>query len=170
MKAELNVQETTPLSQEDVAKLSSENIDENGKILGKFNSQEELIKSYKELEKLNTEKNQKPLTQETEETESTIDQDGSWDQFYNEDGSVDYLKTKEAYGEKLGELFEENGVDPFKISKHFHENNGTITEEMYDELLGTGLTKAVIDSYLQGRANEQGYTCLLYTSPSPRDS
>ena len=53
MKAELNVQETTPLSQEDVAKLSSENIDENGKILGKFNSQEELIKSYKELEKLN---------------------------------------------------------------------------------------------------------------------
>tara|TARA_A100001388_G_scaffold40948_1_gene26240 strand:+ start:14357 stop:15208 length:852 start_codon:yes stop_codon:yes gene_type:complete len=158
MKAELNVQETTPLSQEDVSKLSSENIDENGKILGKFNSQEELIKSYKELEKLNTEKNQKPLTQETEETESTIDQDGSWDQFYNEDGSVDYLKTKEAYGEKLGELFEENGVDPFKISKHFHENNGTITEEMYDELLGTGLTKAVIDSYLQGRANEQGYT------------
>mgnify|MGYP003125259711 CR=1 FL=1 len=158
MKAELNVQETTPLSQEDVSKLSSENIDENGKILGKFTNQEELIKSYKELEKLNTEKNQKPLTQETEETESTIDQDGSWDQFYNEDGGVDYVKTKEAYGEKLGELFEENGVDPFKISKHFHENNGTITDEMYDELLGTGLTKAVIDSYLQGRANEQGYT------------
>ena len=87
MKAELNVQETTPLSQEDVAKLSSENVDENGKILGKFNSQEELIKSYKELEKLNTEKNQETLTQE-EETESTIDQAGDWEQFYLEDGSV----------------------------------------------------------------------------------
>ena len=157
MKAELNVQETTPLSQEDVAKLSSENVDENGKILGKFNSQEELINSYKELEKLKTEKNQEPLTQE-EETESTIDQAGDWEQFYLEDGSVDYAKTKEAYGEKLGELFEENNVDPFKISKHFHENNGTITNEMYDELMSTGLTKTVIDSYLNGRANEQGYT------------
>lgn len=158
MKAELNVQETTPLSQEDVAKLSSENVDENGKILGKFNSQEELIKSYKELEKLNTEKNQEPLTQEQEEPESTIDQAGDWDQFYLEDGTVDYAKTKEAYGEKLGELFEENNVDPFKISKHFHENNGTITNEMYDELMSTGLTKSVIDTYLNGRADEQGYT------------
>tara|TARA_B100000945_G_C20427364_1_gene621367 strand:+ start:8212 stop:9063 length:852 start_codon:yes stop_codon:yes gene_type:complete len=158
MKAELNVQETTPLSQEDVAKLSSENVDENGKILGKFNSQEELIKSYKELEKLNTEKNQEPLTKEEEEAESTIDLAGDWDQFYLEDGTVDYGKTKEAYGEKLGELFEENNVDPFKISKHFHENNGTITNEMYDELMSTGLTKAVIDTYLNGRADEQGYT------------
>ncbi len=158
MKAELNVQETTPLSQEDVAKLSSENVDENGKILGKFNSQEELIKSYKELEKLNTEKNQEPLTKEEEEAESTIDLAGDWDQFYLEDGNVDYAKTKEAYGEKLGELFEENNVDPFKISKHFHENNGTITNEMYDELMSTGLTKAVIDTYLNGRADEQGYT------------
>lgn len=158
MKAELNVQETTPLSQEDVAKLSSENVDENGKILGKFNSQEELIKSYKELEKLNTEKNQEPLTEEQEEPESTIDQAGDWDQFYLEDGTVDYAKTKEAYGEKLGELFEENNVDPFKISKHFHENNGTITNEMYDELMSTGLTKSVINTYLNGRADEQGYT------------
>ena len=53
MKAELNVQETTPMSQEDVTKIAEENVDENGLILGKFKTQEDLIKSYTELEKLN---------------------------------------------------------------------------------------------------------------------
>ena len=158
MKAELNVQETTPMSQEDVTKIAEENVDENGLILGKFKTQEDLIKSYTELEKLNSKKNEEVETTEEEKPESTIDQDGDWDQFYTEDGAVDYVKTKEAYGEKLGELFEENQVDPFKISKHFHENNGSITEEMYTELEATGLTRNVIDSYLTGRANERGYT------------
>ena len=131
MKAELNVQETTPMSQEDVTKIAEENVDENGLILGKFKTQEDLIKSYTELEKLNSQKNEEVETTEEEKPESTIDQDGDWDQFYTEDGAVDYAKTKEAYGVKLGELFEENQVDPFKISKHFHENNGSINEEMY---------------------------------------
>ena len=45
MKAELNVQETTPMSQEDVTKIAEENVDENGLILGKFKTQEDLIKS-----------------------------------------------------------------------------------------------------------------------------
>ena len=116
-----------------------------------------MIASYKELEnKLTAKDSDEEVATEEEEEEATTEEEG-YEQYYNEDGTVDYGKTKDVYGEKLGELFEENNVDPFKISKHFHENNGTITDEMYAELESTGLPRSLIDSYLTGRATEQEY-------------
>ena len=110
------------------------------------------------------------------------------------------------------------------MNKHFEENNGTLSDDMYEKLGKAGLTKNVIDSYLEGvrqstglspetsepylseaevtelkglAGGEIGYdtlmewagnnlgedaakdyddvlatgnkSCLLYTSPSPRD-
>ena len=154
MESKVAVNETPPMSADDIAKLAENETDENGLILGKFKSQEDLIASYKELENKLTAKDSDE--EAATEEEATTEEEG-YEQYYNEDGTVDYGKTKEVYGEKLGELFEENNVDPFKISKHFHENNGTITDEMYAELESTGLPRSLIDSYLTGRATEQEY-------------
>ena len=154
MESKVAVNETPPMSADDIAKLAENETDENGLILGKFKSQEDLIASYKELENKLTAKDSDEEV--ATEEEATTEEEG-YEQYYNEDGTVDYGKTKEVYGEKLGELFEENNVDPFKISKHFHENNGTITDEMYAELESTGLPRSLIDSYLTGRATEQEY-------------
>ena len=48
--SQLNVSETPPMSQEDLETLAKNETDENGLILGKFKSVEDLAASYKELE------------------------------------------------------------------------------------------------------------------------
>tara|TARA_B100001093_G_scaffold519340_1_gene607877 strand:+ start:3809 stop:4678 length:870 start_codon:yes stop_codon:yes gene_type:complete len=166
MKSELTSNETPPMSPDDIAKIAEENTDESGLILGKFKSQEDLISSYKELENKLTAKDSETEETVEEETKEPVDDAGDWDQFYNEDGSVDFGKSKEVYGDKLGELFEENNVDPFAISKHFHENNGKITDEMYEQLESTGLPRTLIDAYLDGRAVQSNYTTETTTDPN----
>ena len=134
MKASLQSNETPPMSQDDLQKYADENVSENGKILGKFNSVEDLAASYKELEgKLGdvAKTKEEPVAEEVVE--------------YQEDGSVNYDLARQQYGEKLGELFEQSEIDPFAINKHYQENNGTITEEHYKQLEQTGLPRNLID-------------------------
>ena len=145
MKASLQSNETPPMSQDDLQKYADENVSENGKILGKFNSVEDLAASYKELEgKLGdvAKTKEEPVAEEINE--------------YQEDGSVNYDLARQQYGEKLGELFEQSDIDPFAINKHYQENNGTITEEHYKQLEQTGLPRNLIDSYLNGLQPQEG--------------
>ena len=145
MKASLQSNETPPMSQDDLQKYADDNVSENGKILGKFNSVEDLAASYKELEgKLGdvAKTKEEPLAEEVVE--------------YQEDGSVNYDLARQQYGEKLGELFEQSEIDPFAINKHYQENNGTITEEHYKQLEQTGLPRNLIDSYLNGLQPQEG--------------
>ena len=151
--SQLNVSETPPMSQEDLKTLAENETDENGLILGKFRNVEELANSYKELEgKLGT------VTEEdVAETESETGIPEGYEDFYLEDGSVNYESVNEAYGETLGAIFQEAQIDPYKISAEFHKNEGEIPEEMYQSLLDAGLSKGAVDSYLTGRAAEMGY-------------
>jgi len=145
MKASLQSNETPPMSQDDLQKYADDNVSENGKILGKFNSVEDLAASYKELEgKLGdvAKTKEEPVAEEVVE--------------YQEDGSVNYDLARQQYGEKLGELFEQSEIDPFAINKHYQENNGTITEEHYKQLEQTGLPRNLIDSYLNGLQPQEG--------------
>ena len=145
MKASLQSNETPPMSQDDLQKYADDNVSENGKILGKFNSVEDLSASYKELEgKLGdvAKTKEEPVAEEVNE--------------YQEDGSVNYDLARQQYGEKLGELFEQSEIDPFAINKHYQENNGTITEEHYKQLEQTGLPRNLIDSYLNGLQPREG--------------
>ena len=145
MKASLQSNETPPMSQDDLQKYADDNVSENGKILGKFNSVEDLAASYKELEgKLGdvAKTKEEPVAEEVVE--------------YQEDGSVNYDLARQQYGEKLGELFEQSKIDPFAINKHYQENNGTITEEHYKQLEQTGLPRNLIDSYLNGLQPQEG--------------
>tara|TARA_B100000945_G_scaffold321118_1_gene333955 strand:- start:14 stop:871 length:858 start_codon:yes stop_codon:yes gene_type:complete len=121
-------------------------------LAGKFKNAEDLENAYLELQKkLGSDESQ---PDEKEKPETTITEDNT----YNEDGTVNYESVNEQYGDKLGALFQENNVDPWEISKHFHETKGEITDEMYKTLEDTGLSRASIDSYLAGRAAESGYT------------
>ena len=117
-------------------------------LAGKFKNAEDLENAYLELQK----KLGSDETTEEETETTTVDSDA-----YNEDGTVNYESVNTQYGDKLGALFQENNVDPWEISKHFHETQGEITDDMYNTLESTGLSRASIDSYLAGRAAESGY-------------
>ena len=152
--SQVNISETPPMSQQDLENLAENQTDENGLILGKFKNVEELANSYKELEgKLGTETQEEEVT----ETESESDIPEGYEDFYTEDGSVNYESVNEAYGETLGNIFKEAQIDPYKISAEFHKNEGEIPQEMYQSLLDAGLSKGAVDSYLTGRAAEMGY-------------
>ena len=136
-------------------------------LAGKYKNAEELERAYVELQSKLGEKNTetsettgesdlsiegKETTEETKETKQTSEEN-----LYLEDGKVNYESVNQAYGEKLGNLFKDSEIDPWSISKHFHDNEGTITEEMYSSLEGAGLSRASVDAYLAGRAAQEGY-------------
>jgi len=135
--SQVNVTETPPMSQQDLETLAKNETDENGLILGKFKSVEDLAASYKELEgKLGqvTEEDQ-PQTEEeqTETTESDFD-------------------AEEYYGDGLASVLEEVGIDPQEISNRFTET-GEINDDDYAKLGEAGFSKQVIDTYLDGLRN-----------------
>ena len=131
--SQVNVSETPPMSAEDLQTLAKNETDENGLILGKFKSVEDLAASYKELEgKLGqvTEEDQ-PQTEEETETNETE------------------FNAEEFYGDGLASVLEEVGIDPQEISNRFQET-GEINEDDYSKLGEAGFSKQVIDTYLNG--------------------
>jgi len=142
----------TPDEQESL-KVGEEMINQQEQLLaGKYKNAEELERAYGELEKKLGDIESPKKDEPKEEVESE-----SPGVPYLEDGSINFEQVNETYGDQLGGLFKDNGVDPWAISKHFHENKGQITDEMYSQLEGAGLSRSAIDSYLAGRAIESGY-------------
>ena len=132
--SQVNVSETPPMSQQDLETLAKNETDENGLILGKFKSVEDLAASYKELEgKLGTvtEEDQPPTEEETETTDSTE------------------FNAEEFYGDGLASVLEEVGIDAQEISNRFQET-GEINDDDYSKLGEAGFSKQVIDTYLDG--------------------
>jgi len=131
--SQVNVSETPPMSQQDLETLAKNETDENGLILGKFKSVEDLAASYKELEgKLGqvTEEDQPPAEEETETNETEFN-------------------AEEFYGDGLASVLEEVGIDPQEISNRFADT-GEINEDDYAKLGEAGFSKQVIDTYLDG--------------------
>ena len=131
--SQVNVSETPPMSAEDLQTLAKNETDENGLILGKFKSVEDLAASYKELEgKLgqSTKEDQPKAEEETETTEPEFN-------------------AKEFYGDGLANVLEEVGIDPQEISNRFTET-GEINNDDYSKLEKAGFSKQVIDTYLDG--------------------
>ena len=131
--SQVNVTETPPMSQQDLETLAKNETDENGLILGKFKSVEDLAASYKELEgKLGqvTEEDQPQAKEKTETTETEFN-------------------AEEFYGDGLATVLEEVGIDPQEISNRFQEL-GEINDDDYAKLGEAGFSKQVIDTYLEG--------------------
>ena len=117
-------------------------------LAGKYKSAEELESAYLELQK---KLGDAPAEQAEPESKPEYE-------LYGEDGSVNYNTANELYGEQLGNLFKDNSIDPFAMSKHFEENNGTLNDEMYDQLAKAGLSKDIVNNYLNGLRDQVGYT------------
>ena len=114
-------------------------------LAGKYKSAEDLEAAYLELQK---KLGDAPATEEAEpETEY---------QLYTDDGKVNYDTANELYGEQLGNLFQSNDIDPFEMSKHFEENNGTLSDDMYDKLANAGLNREIVNNYLAGVKGQLG--------------
>jgi len=135
-------------------------------LAGKYKNAEDLEKAYVELQKKlggegtedsETTGESKDSTDDGETSEETEEAKEDTEEFYLEDGKVNYEHVNKEYGDKLGEVFKNSDVDPWEISKHFHENEGTITEDMYSQLEDAGLARQTVDAYLDGRAVESGY-------------
>jgi len=149
--SQVQVSETPAFSEQDIESLR----DENGLIAGKFKTVQDMANSYKELEgKLGSVTEEDQVSESTEETTGVPE---GYEDFYQEDGTVDYNSVNENYGEILGEIFKENSIDPYKIAAEFDKNEGEIPEEMYQSLLDAGLSANAVDSYLKGVAVERGF-------------
>ena len=53
---------------------------------------------------------------------------------------------------------EKAGLDPWAISKEFHDNQGEYTPEMVEQLTNAGFSESAVKSYFAGRAAQEGYT------------
>ena len=124
-------------------------------LAGKYRDAEALEKAYIELQ-------QKLGDQESKPDQALPSDKNPWEgnksSGYDTEGGVDYNAVEQVYGEQLSSVFEKADLDPWTISKHFHENEGTITDEMYSDLENAGIPRPTIDSYLAGRANEMGFS------------
>ena len=146
-QAQVAVNETPPMSEGDLETLAKNETDENGLILGKFKSVEDLAASYKELEgKLGSQSKEETQEEATsEETETTE------------------FNANEYYGEGLAEVLTEAQIDPQDISNRFQES-GEISEDDYTKLEGAGFSRQVIDTYLDGLRGTSGDTAEIATA------
>ena len=119
------------------------------RLAGKYKTPEELEAGYLELQK---------RLGETPSTDTDTTEPEPEYQLYSDDGTVNYETANELYGDQLGDLFKSNNIDPFAMSKHFEENNGTLDDTMYEQLNKAGLSKSVIDSYLEGVRKDTGFS------------
>ena len=132
--SQVNVSETPPMSAEDLQTLAKNETDENGLILGKFKSVEDLAASYKELEgKLGQVSEE---DQATEETEEQTQEEGEFN-------------AEEYYGDGLASVLEEVGIDAQDITQRVTDT-GEISEDDYSKLGEAGFSKQVVDTYLDG--------------------
>ena len=133
-------------------------------LAGKYKNAEELEKAYVELQKKlgdNSdagvqEGNEEAAEEEVAAEETTEETEASKD--YNEDGSVNYSQVAETYGSEISGVMEKAGLDPWAISKEFHENQGEYTPEMVKQLTDAGFSESAVKSYFAGRAAQEGYT------------
>ena len=171
-----NVENLTP-EEQDSLQIGEQMVAEQEQLLaGKYKNAEELEKAYVELQKKIGGQGDEAseTTGNTESSETKTDSEetneaNDYSEGYLEDGAVNYDIVNEAYGEQLGNIFKNADVDPWAISKHFHENNGTVTDEMFNSLVDAGLSKESVTAYLDGRAVESGYTGNQTTDVSQAD-
>ena len=131
--------------------------DQQDLLAGKYKNAEELEKAYLELQRMQGRGEDEDDSGEYESEEEDTEQvEGDFER-YDEEGYVNQDAVAEAYGEGLAIAFAEANIDPWEMNDHFYENDGTITEEMYDQLNVAGFSDETIDAYLGGLRNELGY-------------
>ena len=132
--------------------------DQEELLAGKYRNAEELEKAYIELQQRLGRNDADDDSSGEEDVESGSDEEVQGDfERYDEEGYVNFDAVKEAYGDNLADVFQNAGIDPWAMNDHFYENDGTLTDEMYDQLNEAGFSDATIDAYLGGLRGQLGY-------------
>ena len=146
----VTVGENLTADEQDSLAVGEELVKQQDQLLaGKYKDASELEKAYIELQKKLGD-NSDAGVQESEETaeeevaaeETTEETEASND--YNEDGSVNYSQVTETYGSEISSVMEKAGVDPWAISKQFHESQGEYTPEMVKQLTDAGFSEQAV--------------------------
>ena len=131
-------------------------------LAGKYKDATELEKAYIELQKklgdnsdAGVQEDQETTEEEVVAEETTEKTEASKD--YNEDGTVNYSQVSDTYGSEISGVMEKAGLDPWAISKEFHDNQGEYTPEMVEQLTNAGFSESAVKSYFAGRAAQEGY-------------
>ena len=146
--------------------------DQEGLLAGKYKTPKDLEKAYLELQKKQGQEGSDLGRLDRETTEETPEEQPQFTQedYYAEDGSVNYETANQVYGDQVSKQFKDNGIDPFKMNEYFVENNGTLTDEMYTDLNKAGFNKAMVDSYLEGVRNQVGMEAPAEAAPILSDA
>jgi len=122
-------------------------------LAGKFKDAQELESAYIELQKKmgSNEETDTEVENKSEEKNETESKE------YLEDGSVNYKEVSNQYGEKLGQVFQDNSIDIFEMGRTFHENKGELPTEMRQKLIDSGLSEQLVDTFTDGIAAKSGY-------------
>ena len=121
-------------------------------LAGKYKNAEDLEAAYLELQKKMGEGTPDEVSEDVKnESESEYVP-------YEDDGSVNYDTVEDIYGSQITNVMEDAGIDPFKMATHFNENNGTLSDEMTQQLVDAGFPAETVDAYLKGQAQQQGFT------------
>ena len=143
--------------------------EQEGLLAGKYKSPKDLEKAYLELQKKQGE--QSGLGKLDKETETTEESTGiSAEDFYSEDGSVNYETANQVYGDQISKQFKDNNIDPFKMNEYFMENDGQLSDEMYGDLQKAGFNKDMVDSYLKGVRESYGMAAQEAEAPVLSDA
>jgi len=119
-------------------------------LAGKYKNAEDLEAAYLELQKKMGEGAPDEVSEDVTPDDNLTP--------YTEDGSVDYDTVEEVYGEQITDVMEKSGIDPWKMATHFNENNGTLSDEMTQQLVDAGFPAETVEAYLKGQAQQQGFT------------
>ena len=129
--SQVQVSETPPMSQQDLEGLK----DENGLYAGKFKTVEDLANSYKELEgKLGSVTEEDQVSESTEETTGVPE---GYEDYYQEDGTVDYNSVNENYGEPLSE-------GTYKVKHDIHDLDGEVIINKDEDIEYEGITETIM--------------------------
>ena len=136
----------TPDEQESLKVGEELQAQQEGLLAGKYKTAEELERAYGELERKLGEQGNKDssTTDETEVSESnkvskeTKEASEDSKEYYLADGKVNYDQVNSQYGEQLGNIFKDSEIDPWSMNNYFHENNGSLSDDMYDRIKLTG--------------------------------
>lgn len=116
-------------------------------LAGKFKSQDDLVKAYKELEsKLGQQQPQQPAEGETTpEGEETTETPPEGEEEAEAGAEPKYPE----YGEAVSGILENAGIDPSAAAAEF-EANGSLSEETIQSYVDGGIPREMIEAYLRG--------------------
>ena len=159
----VTVGENLTADEQDSLAVGEELVNQQDQLLaGKYKDASELEKAYIELQKKLGDNSDTGVQESEETTEEEVAAEETTEQTeasnYNEDGSVNYSQVSDTYGSEISGVMEKAGLDPWAISKEFHDNQGEYTPEMVKQLTDAGFSEGAVKSYFAGRAAQEGYT------------